>query len=404
MKRFLKTLFVTLLIGAIVCFGFACDNGSNGNNKPKTPGLQIRTYDGEKRIIGYVSATDEKDVVLEIPSDVVEIQSGAFDGNSTIKTIKVGANVKKIAAGAFNGMKALESIELPYIGGSVGAVNEKKTFGYIFGTDSFDEGDAIAQNYNASGSATYYLPKTLKTVVINAGEDYKIPDYAFNGCRYIENVTLNGDVIEIGNNAFEGCRYIEKLVIPSSVTKIGNNAFVDMVGLVGTASTEDTASLQFASTATLVEIGEYAFKGTKLTKVIIPNGVTKIGAFAFSESGVEEVVLTSVVEICEYAFYKCEWLNSVTYNVGLKRVWSNAFNGCKRLEVFALTTTTPTGLAEKGLIELKGVDANNLLVVGANAFANCGNETYEYALSYNNCNFEGGLEASFVNTNFVGMI
>ena len=397
MKRFLKTLFVTLLIGAIVCFGFACDNGSNGNNTPKTPGLQIRTFNGEKRIIGYVPEANEKDVDLVIPNDVVEIQSGAFDGNSTIKTIEVGANVKKIAVGAFNGMKSLESIKLPYVGGSFNAVNEKKTFGYIFGADSFDEGDAITQNYNASSSATYYLPKTLKTVEISANENYKLPDYAFNGCRYLENVTLSG-VVERGNNAFEGCRYIEKLEIPSSVTKIGNNAFVDMVGLLGTASTEETASLKFANATTLTEIGEYAFKGTKLTKVVIPNGVTKIGAFAFSESSVEEVVLTSVVEICEYAFYKCEWLNSVRYNQGLTRIWSNAFNGCKRLEVFALANTTVTNQNEKGVIELKGVDTNNLLVVGANAFANCGSKTY--ALTNEHVSYEYGVESAFVNTNY----
>ena len=188
MKRFLKTLFVTLLIGAIVCFGFACDNGSNGNNTPKTPGLQIRTFNGEKRIIGYVPEANEKDVDLVIPNDVVEIQSGAFDGNSTIKTIEVGANVKKIAVGAFNGMKSLESIKLPYVGGSVNAVNEKKTFGYIFGADSFDEGDAITQNYNASSSATYYLPKTLKTVAYSIKSDIYSEQQKEFIAKYIKNV------------------------------------------------------------------------------------------------------------------------------------------------------------------------------------------------------------------------
>ncbi len=366
MKRFFKSLIITLLVGALATVAFGCDTFASNDNGPKTAGVQYKTVNGEKQIVGYVAESGEENVTITIDSDVKSIKSGAFEDNNTIVKIVVPATVEEIGVGAFKEMKALTELELAYVGASKTAVNEKKTLGYLFGTESYDDGVAITQNYGAS-SATYYLPKTLKKVTVNASSDYDLPAYAFYGCKNLTDIVLNGSVKSIGNYAFSGCYNITKIVIPQATTKIGNYAFEGCTRLNGKASTESDASIQFATTTNLTEIGSYAFVATRLVNVTLPEGLVKLGDHAFSSkvtgatlndaSKLQTIVLPSTLtEIDEYTFYFCEDLTTVTYGANLAKVWSNAFNYCSKITTF--NTAGNTGISL-------------VATVGANAFANC---------------------------------
>ena len=48
---------------------------------------------------------------------------------------------------------------------------------------------------------------------------------AFEGCKSLENITIQDSVTSIGSYAFRGCSILESITIPDSVTSIGISAF-----------------------------------------------------------------------------------------------------------------------------------------------------------------------------------
>ena len=197
----------------IICLCFtACQ--VNRNRIGKTGPYYFTNENGETILRKYAP---EKGVSeFTVSEDVDKIQAGAFKGNGTLKKIVINSNVTEIGDGAFANMTALEELVLPFIGQSATAVNEKKTFGYLFGTEEYDGGVEITQSYNASSTATYYFPRTLRKVTVNAGEGvktesyggdtiykgYKLPAYSFHAINRLESITLIGNISEIGDYAF----------------------------------------------------------------------------------------------------------------------------------------------------------------------------------------------------------
>ena len=70
-----------------------------------------------------------------------------------------------------------------------------------------------------------------------------------------------------------------------------------------------------------------------LEKVVVENGVTSIGSYAFYGcSSLKEVVLPeSVTEIRSNAFYDCTMLKTINIDK-ITKLWSNVFTGCDSLE------------------------------------------------------------------------
>ncbi|WP_461257409.1 leucine-rich repeat domain-containing protein [Treponema sp. R80B11-R83G3] len=79
----------------------------------------------------------------------------------------------------------------------------------------------------------------------------------------------------------------------------------------------------------VTEIDGRAFIHTNITSVIIPNGVTSIGAYAFSgcASLASVTIPNSVTNIGAYAFSYCG-LASVTIPNSVTSIGDHAFSGC----------------------------------------------------------------------------
>lgn len=119
----------------------------------------------------------------------------------------ISGTVKSINGGAFSGSNSLESITLPFIGGSKDATSASKStlFGYIFGTSSYDGGVATKQHYRSGRyfyTITYYIPASLKSVTITGGN---ILTYALEECSTLTNVTIGSGVASIDSSAFKNC-------------------------------------------------------------------------------------------------------------------------------------------------------------------------------------------------------
>ncbi|SHO52049.1 leucine-rich repeat protein [Anaerocolumna xylanovorans] len=134
---------------------------------------------------------------------------------------------------------------------------------------------------------------------------------------------------------------IKSIVIADGVTKIGNYAF----GGSTTASYTDLTSLSISNSVT--SIGNYAFGGCNALKsIVIPNNATSIGAYAFyycsALTGI--VIPNSVTSIGTYAFAYCTAATSLTLptNISIITIPDYAFYYCSNLTSITIPSNVKT--------------------------------------------------------------
>ena len=250
--------------------------------------------------------------------------------------------------------------------------------------------------------------------------------YAFLGCNGLESVDLGSSVTNIGSYAFEGCTALTSVVIPKSVTSIGEAPFrgcsslesiVVEAGCVGYDSRDNCNAIidktnswlgplliqgcknTVVPTGFQLVISNYAFSGTGLTSLELPQGVTSIREYAFQNcSSLTSITIPSgITEIANYTFQDCSSLSSVTILGKLTNIGNYAFSGCTKLADFAIpatvtsigkyafyncssltSVTIPDGMYytdESVFSNCAGLAAltlhKNITSLGANSFYNC---------------------------------
>ena len=110
-----------------------------------------------------------------------------------------------------------------------------------------------------------------------------------------------------------------------------------------------------------------------ITDIEIPDEVTKIGKYAFSEcDDLETVVLPSTVTLIDSsAFSNCDALSSVTIPDGLETIGSSAFTACTSLTKIVIpdSVTSIGPQAFRGCTALADIElGNGIEIIGVNAF------------------------------------
>ena len=114
---------------------------------------------------------------------------------------------------------------------------------------------------------------------------------------------------------------INKVVIENGVTNIGNYAFCSL----------PITSITIPKS--VKKIGEGAFQYcSALTSITIPNSVTSIGDWAFNGSGLTSIIIpNSITSIGWNTFSGCPSLTSVTIPNSVQNIGMFAFSGCSAL-------------------------------------------------------------------------
>ena len=364
---------------------------------------------------------------ITIPELVTNIGAAAFYNCRGLTTVTIPNSVTSIGEGAFSGCSSLTKITLPFVGDKAEHAPEEELypFGYIFGKTNYTDGVATQQPYycrsdmsNGFYSATFYIPASLKDVVITGSS---ITARAFYNCTGLTSVTISNSVTEIGAMAFNGCSNITSITIPELVTNIGASAFYNCSNITHftfkgeTPPTIDkwtsfentnncpmlvpsiavdaykSAMSSFASRITAGSIAE--IEGIKY---VLNETIKEATVLASNNSGDVDIPANvtysgedySVTAIFRGAFNGCTGLTSLTIPEGVTSIGISAFQNCTNLETvnFNATNCTTMGPTEdynhRFSVVFKDCPSLTTLNIGDNvetipvyAFSGCSNLT-----------------------------
>ena len=243
-------------------------------------------------------ATCEYCDILEkvvLPDFVKDLPGGFFLQCRMLKDVQLPKNLESIGERAFNACHSLETIELP----------DKLT---------------------SIGEYAFWECKSLNNVIIPSGVT-KLPVGCFLDCSSLKEIVLHDQVEEIADHVFQNSG-LETFVVPPLVKIIEPGTF-------------DNCALKEIDLNNVETIGYRAFINcSELKSITIPVTVKEIGADAFWESGLTELVVPeSVVTVGDRICYGCNALQYATINSEAISMGEGLFENCANLNAIYWNTS-----------------------------------------------------------------
>lgn len=185
-------------------------------------------------------------------------------------------------------------------------------------------GSGAMEDYLMSGHQPWRSFRDQITSVVVSPGVTSIGNLAFTRFSKLIHVDIADSVVSIGEQAFSDCSSLTNITVPQSVTYIGVNAFDSCTNL----------SSITLSTNNITSIRPYTFSGcSKLSSIVIPDGVTSIqsGAFSNCTKLTSISIPGSVISIGPYAFRDCTNLTSITIPGSVTSIGEHVFTGCTSL-------------------------------------------------------------------------
>lgn len=230
-----------------------------------------------------------------------------------------------------------------------------------------------------SNIAEVVFEGNFKGLAIGAG--------AFRNCVRITAITLPDNVEQIGDNVFEGCYNLTNLAysaeIPlgrlfTTVNPQNDNWYKAEQGGVTYYLPKKLKEIVVTNTATA--IADYAFQNaTQITKVTLATKndedkpyTTKIGNYAFANTGSIEVNLGSV-EIIGNAAFRKSGIATVEF-IALKKLGVDAFNGTTNVTVVSFAGAPIDNVSARAFANssIARVDLGGIKTISMSAFADSG--------------------------------
>jgi len=378
-------------------------------------------------LIAYPTASGK----IIIPASVNKIGSGSFAGCQNLKALDILGNVSIIPNETFYNCENLESITIPAsvteIGWGAFRYCTSLTSVTYSGTEEMwneifiEEENEVLNNVNiAYKNEVEEIP--LEVVTVTASNAYstiasltgrvkvvvegscsssditevgealrnnsdariildlsgttgltKIPEWAFEWCNSLLEISLPDSVTEIGDGAFRWCGLrkvanlgnistipfrcfwwcgnLESIIIPESVTSIEECVFVGCSKLT---------DINFEGNNFIYEDGAIYSKDktilvafpTAKGNITIPDSISKIIGGAFGGTLIENITLPSTIKIIERDIFRdCHNLKTVEIYGEIPTIPLQAFDNCENLE----SITIPASVTE----------------IGGGAFGNC---------------------------------
>lgn len=214
---------------------------------------------------------------LKYFTGLTSIESGAFNGCTNLKTVIVPEGVETIADDAFKGCTELLTVSLPD-----GLTK--------IGSSAFQ---------SASKLFAIRLPETLT----------EIESFAFRYCSSLRSVVLPANIQKLGAQTFM-LTGLNTLNIPAKVTSVGETAVCGSSLLSVSVASGNTKYNSADNCNAIINSSTHELiSGSKYAK--IPEGVLKIGNYAFAYQTIDELEIPSTVESIGFAAFTQTQLKSI---------------------------------------------------------------------------------------------
>lgn len=318
---------------------------------------------------------------VELPSSVKTIREYAFAKDVSLTTINL-SEINIIGKECFRGCEKLNNIDL------------SKT--YTIGVSAFEGCSSLTKvdlrPLRNAGERAFKDCTSLTEVLLsehtklsykmfsNAGikeidiyETLQIPDFCFEKCSNLKNVTIHNPILSIGAGAFSecenlikinilenvdiiseqafyGCKNLETFTLPNCKVTLGNYVFRDCEKLI---------TIEFGENTELEEVVGSTFENTSLKSFVISANnalYSTDGEMLLNKNGTiiifaspckayeDYVVNNNIVEIANGAFTGCD-IQSITFNNPIK-IGRYAFANCAELKEINFPSVEGTLICE----------------------------------------------------------
>ena len=294
---------------------------------------------------------------VSMPDTLEEIGYGAFQDCANLVTAQIPAAVTGIEHYAFDGCSSLE-LTIPAGVSSIGncAVRNVKTLSVDAENETYaSEGDMLLNKAKttlisyAVSKMTYVIPETVTT----------IGEAAFQGCPNLTEITIPDTVQIIEAYAFAECADLTTVALPQSLTILNHRVFgftglteitiPDSVEEIDIRAFEGCGKLEkvvFAGEPRVHTIDYCAFDGcTSLKTIELPDSVTTLGEYAFEGTGLTKIrIPDSMKVIGGGAFMYCSDLENVAIEGKLETLGWEVFNYSSNLKSIRFMGDAPENI------------------------------------------------------------
>lgn len=309
---------------------------------------------------------------LEIPSWMNIISQDMFGGCQSLKEIKIPDHLTAIEPRAFSGCKSLTELVIPKSVTKIGkSWMEPGTGDFISDCSSLrrlevEDGNPVyhsVDNCIIETNRRRLLAITENGVIPNDGSVSEIGENAFCACENLDEIILPESITTIGKMAFSKVKNLRKINIPKSLKHIGSYAFID----VNSRNTHDAIE----EDGGVYYLGDWALGMVKRIEVI--EGRQRPMTVEVLPESRKVTIREGTVGICENAFFYSKIANIYLPN-SLKYICPNAFFGCHDLK----SVSIPEGvemIGKHAFNDCPGLETvdlkEGLISIGEGAFNGC---------------------------------
>lgn len=301
----------------------------------------------------YSASLDEvQDKIISLRfEEGIKYIGNEFSGFCNLKSIVFPDSLQEISEDAFCNCVSLPEVVLPKYVQSVGShafsdcTNLKNI---ICQAETVKFGSNIFRNTPWLKNQTNFvlLGNTLLTYIGNS-EKVVLPDTvknvaenAFSQNSYITELIWNHQACIIPKGCFGCCSNLTSIYLPEGVTKIDAWAF---------QGCEKLGQVTFPESLKKIEDSAF-FQCSCLEEIKFPKLLDDIGWRAFRETSLKEVEIPNTIITLRAAFENCRMLKKAIIGEGVQTIGACAFSGCLNLDEVIM----PTHVVSIGAFAFRG--------------------------------------------------